>query len=165
MIFFKSLIKVFANYSMEKKWVFFRAIKLYFIAPHFRVNTLIEYFRNSSGIKKSFIRKKLMLKYGFELGLTTQIGENFRVEHFNGVVLGGGVVIGDNCVIYQNVTIGQKGGKYPRIKDNVTLFPGSIVLGNVVIEDNAIVGAGAVVLQDVAKNKVAVGVPARQVGN
>lgn len=165
MIFFKSLIKIFATYSMKKNWVFFRALKLYFVSPHFRVNTLIECFRNTSGIKKSFIRKKLMLKYGLELGLTTQIGENFRVEHFNGIVLGGGVVIGDNCVIYQHVTIGQKDGKYPLIKDNVILFPGSTVLGNIVLEDNVIVGAGAVVLQDVAKNKVVVGIPAREVGN
>lgn len=37
---------------------------------------------------------------------------------------------------------------------------GSKVLGNITIQDNAIVGANAVVVKDVGENQVVVGIPA-----
>ena len=50
------------------------------------------------------------------------------------------------------------------IGDNVFIGYGAIILPNVTISSNAIVGAGAVVSQDVAEGYIVAGVPARPMG-
>lgn len=69
--------------------------------------------------------------------------------------------IGENCSINQQVTIGYNGEYVPIIGDDVTIAAGSIVVGDVCIENNATVGAGAVVVHDVFENEVVAGVPAK----
>src|SRR5699024_2566948 len=95
-----------------------------------------------------------------------KIGKNFRLAHTVGVVIGGGVIIGDNVTIYQNVTLGKKelsinGFSYPVIEDNVTIYPGSIVIGGIHLGEDSIVAANSVVLTNVPPNSLAVGSPAK----
>ena len=68
--------------------------------------------------------------------------------------------IGENCSINQQVTIGYNGKNAPVIKDGVTICAGAIVVGNVTLGNNSIVGAGAVVTHDVDDNTIVAGVPA-----
>lgn len=69
--------------------------------------------------------------------------------------------IGKNFRFRNNTTIGYKGNDMPTIGDNVTLGPSVIIIGNVRVGDNAIVGAGAVVVKDVPDNAVVAGNPAK----
>jgi serine O-acetyltransferase len=57
----------------------------------------------------------------------------------------------------------QKGKRHPTVGNDVTVSVGAKVLGAITIGDNARVGAGSVVLNDVPANATAVGVPARVV--
>ena len=50
------------------------------------------------------------------------------------------------------------------IKDNVFIGLGSIIMSNVLIEENCIVAAGSVVTKSVPANSVVAGVPARIIG-
>jgi maltose O-acetyltransferase len=57
-------------------------------------------------------------------------------------------------------------GRHPRrdmIEDNAWLGGGAIVLAGVMVGENAIVGAGAVVTKDVPPNTIVLGNPARVV--
>jgi serine O-acetyltransferase len=92
------------------------------------------------------------------------IGSAFALPHPVGVVVGEGAVLGRNVTIYQNVTIGQAGkgdNVYPRIGDRVTIFAGAVVVGDIRLEDDVVVGANAVVLRSVAEGLRVVGSPAR----
>lgn len=71
--------------------------------------------------------------------------------------------IGDNCKVYQQVTIGYNDGKKPVIGNNVEICCGAKIIGGVTIGNNVVVGANAVVINDVPDNSVVVGVPARVV--
>ena len=69
--------------------------------------------------------------------------------------------IGKNFHFRNNTTIGYKGNDLPTIGDNVTLGPGVIIIGKVRVGNNAIVGAGSVVVKDVPDNAIVAGNPAR----
>lgn len=69
--------------------------------------------------------------------------------------------IGKNFWVFQHVTIGYvNANDKPTIGDNVTVYAGAKVLGNIRIGDNCVIGANAVVTKDVPDNCTVVGVPA-----
>lgn len=69
--------------------------------------------------------------------------------------------IGRNCWINQQVTIGYTSPEgAPVIKDNVRIYAGAKVLGDITVGNNVIIGANAVVVKDVPDNCTVVGVPA-----
>lgn len=55
---------------------------------------------------------------------------------------------------------GKKKG-FPTIGNNVTIFPGARVVGNIHVGDNVVIGANSVVVKDVPDNSIVAGVPAR----
>lgn len=70
--------------------------------------------------------------------------------------------IGKNCWVNQGVTIGYTNDTdCPTIGDNVTIYAGAKVLGNVTVGDNSIIAANAVVVKDVPANVIVGGVPAK----
>ena len=104
---------------------------------------------------------------GIEIHPGATIGRGLFIDHGMGVVIGETTVIGDNCTIYQGVTLGgtgkDKGKRHPTLGNNVMVGSGAKVLGPFTVGDNAKIAAGAVVLDAVAPNSTAVGVPAKAV--
>ena len=88
------------------------------------------------------------------------IGPGLFVQHgFSTVV---NADIGANFWVNQQVTIGHKDEKgRPLIDNNVKISTGAIVLGNITIGENVIVGANALVTKNIPSNCVVGGVPAR----
>ena len=97
-----------------------------------------------------------------DIPFTAKIGKNAYFPHRAiGVVIHENAVIGENARIQANVVIGGKGQSgVPIIGNNVQIGANAVIVGGVEIGDNAIVGAGAVVLKDVPAACVACGVPA-----
>ncbi|OGC28973.1 serine O-acetyltransferase [candidate division WOR-1 bacterium RIFOXYB2_FULL_48_7] len=91
------------------------------------------------------------------------IGRRFFIDHGNGVVIGETAVIGNDVTIYQGVTLGgtgkTKGKRHPTIANNVVIGAGAIILGDILVGDNARVGAGAVVTKPVPADSTVVGNP------
>ena len=102
---------------------------------------------------------------GIEIHPGAKIGRRFFIDHGMGVVIGETCEIGDNVTIYQGVTLGgtgkEKGKRHPTVKDNALIATGAKVLGSITIGENAKIGAGSVVLQDVPANSTVVGIPGR----
>lgn len=90
----------------------------------------------------------------------TEIGGGLFFCHgFSTIVVA--KAIGRNCWINQQVTIGATDTyDYPTIGDNVHILAGALVLGNIIVGNNAIIGAGAVVTKNVPDNCVVIGNPA-----
>lgn len=88
------------------------------------------------------------------------IGPGFLIKHGRASSVGA-KKIGNNFKIMQHVTIGYiNETDKPTIGDDVTVFAGAKVLGNVRLGNNCIVGANAVVVKNVPDNCTVVGVPA-----
>lgn len=94
---------------------------------------------------------------------SAQIGKHFSVGYWGiGVVIHSKSVIGDHCQINQNVTIGKKMNEpgVPTLGDHVYVGANSVVLGNIRIGNNTIIGAMSLVNKDIPENCFAAGVPA-----
>jgi hypothetical protein len=84
------------------------------------------------------------------------------------VVIGRGAAIRENCTLLHRVTLGERFGDgtdagrvYPHLGARVVVCAGAVIVGGVRVGDDAVIGANAVVLRDVAAADVVVGVPAR----
>ena len=129
-------------------------------------------------IKLYFIAKTIAyisrLFTGIEIHPAAKIGKNLFIDHGLGVVIGETSKIGNNVTLYHAVTLGGVSPsidsnsqrlvkRHPTLKDEVVVGSGAQILGPIVVEENAIVGANAVVTKDVPKNAVMVGIPAKNV--
>lgn len=156
-----TMISVYKNMTNRKRVSYLKVLYNWMFNPSYSVMVWASYLQkvNLMFIKR-LIQNHLEVKYSILISMNAKIGENLKFDHFMGIVIGEGVVIGDNCKIYQQVTLGQKGGEYPVVGDNVVIYAGAKVIGGVKIGNNALIGANAVVLHDVPDNSIAVGVPA-----
>ncbi len=90
---------------------------------------------------------------GIDINPGATIGRSFFIDHGTGVVIGETAVLGDNVKLYQGVTLGAlsfpkdgcghliKGTKrHPNLEDNVTVYAGATILGDVTIAHHSVIG-------------------------
>lgn len=90
---------------------------------------------------------------GIDIHPGAQLGNGIFIDHGTGVVIGETSVLGNGIKIYQGVTLGAlsfpkdacgkliRGTKrHPTIEDNVTLYAGATVLGNVIVGEHSVIG-------------------------
>ena len=126
------------------------------------------------GVRPAFFRKFCSLLYkiafkfvqiitGIELPCEVEIGRNFVIDHFGGIIISGYAKFGDNCRIRNGVVVGLRRVDEPRapvIGNNVDIGAGAKVLGPISVGNNVAIGANAVVIRDVPDDCIATGVPA-----
>lgn len=114
-----------------------------------------------------WVSQRGVRRTGIEIHPGAKIGENFFIDHGNGVIIGETAEIGDNVTLYQGVTLGgtgkEHGKRHPTVEDNVLIGAGAKVLGSFKVGENSKIGAGSVVIEEVPPNCTVVGVPGRAV--
>lgn len=136
-----------------------------------KVQTLLKYRRN---ILLSKIVHYILLNKGVDLPAKVRLGSNVRFPHnCLGTVIHPNTIIEDNVWIYQNVTIGRanvvsfdddKDLKI-LIKKGAKICAGAKVLckKEIVVGENTIIAANAVLLQSTGDNEIWAGVPAKKI--
>lgn len=123
--------------------------------------------RNRIPLIPKFIQWFIRITCSADIPIDIKIGQNSVLKHNGlGVVLHEKTIIGNNVVIMQNVTMGGRNGRgAPIIEDNVFIGAGACILGEILIGANSMIGANAVVINDVASNTVVGGIPAKKLKN
>lgn len=90
---------------------------------------------------------------GIDIHPGATIGERFFMDHGTGIVIGETAVLGRNVQLYQGVTLGAKSfpldqdgnpikgvRRHPTVEDDVIIYAGATILGQVSIGRGAIIG-------------------------
>jgi serine O-acetyltransferase len=107
--------------------------------------------------------KLIQIVTGIELPCEVEIGENFVIDHFGGIVVSGYAKFGDNCRLRTGVVVGLQRVDEPGapvIGNDVDIGVGAKILGHIKVGNHVVIGANAVVICDVPDDSIAVGVPA-----
>lgn len=131
----------------------------YMIYLYYLANSI---YRKEGGLlicdKLYYLNKALN---GIDLFYAVEMPDFFMAEHPVGSVIGR-AKLGEGFSIFQNCTVGGSGSigheVYPVIGNNVTMYAGSMIIGDSKIGNNVSVGAGAVVKnQSVPDNSLVFG--------
>lgn len=104
-------------------------------------------------------------KLGIEIFENT-FEKGLLIFHFGNIVISGNAQIGKNCKLHGSNCIGNNGftNECPVIGNNVRIGVGAKIIGNVVLADNIVVAAGAVVVNSFNEEGITIGgVPARKI--
>ena len=169
----------FGNNGIKKTQMQRQHHKRYFIWKYLYYFRLCQYYsllRHDSDI---FVLQRILAKYlfrffekkkndysymsGVEIGLQSKIGKNCNIWH-SGVVINGN--LGDNCTLHGNNIIGNKGkgkeSQFPVLGSNVDIGAGAVLIGEIKVADNSVIGAGAVVTKSFLQSgSTIVGVPGK----
>ena len=102
-------------------------------------------------------------KENLKLGKNTDIGAFTYVNAKYGVEIEEDVQIGSHCSIYSWSTIGNKKGKVT-IRKGAKIGSHSVIMPEVTIGENSIIGAFSFVNRDIPDNVIALGIPVKIVG-
>ncbi len=125
-----------------------------------------KFYRKGRILLARLVSQRGRKKTGIEIHPGAIIGDNLFIDHGMGVVIGETSEIGNNVTIFHGVTLGGIGGekgekRHPTIEDDVIVGAGAMILGPITIGKGAKIGANSVVLEDVPAYATAVGAPAK----
>lgn len=108
-------------------------------------------------------------RYGLDISPSTAIGPGFYIGHFGGIVISPFAILGKNVNVAKGAVIGatsrgkRKGA--PTLEDRVWVGSNAIIVGNVRIGSDALIGPGAYVNFDVPSGAVVLGNPGKVVAD
>lgn len=122
--------------------------------------------KSSRGLRSmyhTFWYVRIVSKCSGSIGKGIELASEITLPHgFNGIHIAADVKIGKNCTILQNVTIGRgSDGRSPEIGDSVFIGANAVVIGGIKISNGVVIGAGAIVCDDIPENCTVVGQKAR----
>lgn len=110
----------------------------------------------------TFILSRMAHRRGGYIGRGAKIEAVPSLPHgLHGIYISRYAFVGAGCRIYQNVTIGEVGGRAPRVGRGCLIGAGAVLVGDIDIGDNVKIGAGAVVSSDIPDNCTVVSQPPR----
>lgn len=114
-------------------------------------------------------QKWIEILTGISLPYSINIGPEFYIGHFGGIIINSSVKIGANCNISQGVTIGVSGRGdkrgVPIIGNNVYIGANAVIAGKLKVGDNCVIAANSLVVESIESNKTVMGVPAKIISN
>lgn len=126
----------------------------FFVNPSIRACFLIRLSQYKNPMTYWIARNALIAMHSIDVGRGAKIGAPIILPHPINIVIGKGAVLGQFVTVYQGVTIGSKGSKYPRIDSNVVIYPNAVIAGDSHIGDGATIGACTFVDCDVGPGVV-----------
>jgi serine O-acetyltransferase len=131
-----------------RKAAYYHRRRISFIIPLIYNRAMLKHYRH---------------RYGFQLSPNTRIGRGLYLGHFGVIIVNSNAVLGDNVNLAPGVVIGQANrGKrkgIPTVGNRVWIGANAVVVGDIRVSDDALIGPGAYVNFDVPERAVVMGNP------
>lgn len=115
-----------------------------------------------------FFQNQISQVFDVDIHPGASIGKSVMIDHATGVVIGETAVVEDQVSMLHGVTLGGSGcaktDRHPKIRQGVLIGVGAKILGPIEIGKGAKIGAGSLVLENVAPHTSVAGVPAKVIG-
>ncbi len=155
-------IQFFSNYpSYElKKFLVFLRKQEYYINTA-RGNKI----KGILGLYYERKKNKLGMRLGIEIS-PNSFGKGLQIYHGGNIIINNAVKAGENCKLHGGNCIGNNGKSQavPTLGNNVDIGFGAVIIGDISIADNVVIGANAVVNRSIPEEgSVYAGIPAKRV--
>lgn len=145
------------SFLFDDIWKFQRLMRKLEYLTNCKKNRVLRVFYQYKYLKQS---KRL----GFSIPINV-FGPGLSIAHYGTIVVNGGAKIGANCRIHVCVNIGTEAGKNraaPTLGDNCYIGPGAKLFGEIVLGNNMVIGANAVVNKNFPDGNATIGgIPAK----
>ena len=129
------------------------------INPHIRNGKVADFYLNL--LRAGNMRwLRRFLEYFLAIEIGGSIPKRLHIPHPFGILTGGGCKIGEDVTLMQYSQLGPKDpwfqgetreNEYPTLEDGVYVSPGAKILGPVTVGAWSVIGANAVVTQDIPR--------------
>lgn len=161
---FENLRRDITKYEDDGRW---------YTNPGFWIVAIFRFGNWADALPNQFLRIPMWVTYrllklpfrGYNVQLWAgrkgpHIGAGLKLIHPTNVMIGREVEIGEDCLIFHDVTLGTGlVPGYPKIGNNVDIYPGARLLGGITIGDRSMVGANCVVTRDVPPESIILAAP------
>lgn len=145
-----------------KRWGGKSGLYLYLMKKEFRLvfrYRILKYFESHVLTRPLYFIERFLYHQscnhcGCDIPSHVSIGAGFKILHSWGIVINSHSIIGENCTIVSGALIGATRTGVPIIGSNVSIGAHAIILGGIKVENDAEIGAGAIVTHDVPTNGV-----------
>ncbi len=117
-----------------------------------------------ASLLKNLLRLNTISKTSCHISPRAVIEPGVTFPHATGIVLGNNTHLKAGVKVFQNVTFAVSNDaddQAPTAQEGSIIYSGAVVIGDITIGEKAVVGANAVLKQNVPSGKTAVGMPAR----
>ncbi len=139
----------------------------YSLGNNLRIYWRLFYLRDRTDSKLladvlTFLLNRIAHRRGGYIGRGAKIAGIPSLPHgLHGVYISRYASIGRDCRIYQNVTIGEVGGKAPQVGNGCLIGANAVLVGGIQVGSHVKIGAGAVVSTNVPDGCTVVAQPSR----
>ena len=151
---------LFQQFTHQKRYLIWKYLKYFRLAQYYKTIPSII----GKLAYRYYLRKKNIYgeKAGIEITNSSKLGRRIDIWHGNVII---NASLGDDCIIHGNNVLGNKGknreNETPILGKGVDVGVGAIVIGDVKIADQCIIGSNAVVTRSCEiPNSILVGIPA-----
>jgi len=97
---------------------------------------------------------------GIDIHPGAQIAPYCSIDHGTGLIIGETTIIGRHVNLFHNVTLGARSvtpefrgcKRHPTIGENVIIYPGATILGDIRVGDNSVIGGNVFLLESCLAN-------------
>lgn len=156
--------------KIPKMWYLFSALninEMSIIWKYQRRLRIWEYhLNNKHRIRSNLLQIKtrsLGRKYGLSMSPNI-FDRGLKIMHLGSILINNRSSVGKNCVLHINTALVSTNGedKAPILGDDCILGIGSVLIGNIVLGNEVVVGAGSIVTRSFEENHITIaGVPAK----
>jgi len=143
------------KFSLVNKAKIFFSNRGFHALLHYRIAKLL--YKGGIPFLPSILTRIIQILYAIDIDYKAAIDGGIVIVHGVGIVIGAGVKVKSNVIVFHGVTLGRRGigpliaenDGFPTINENCEICTGAIILGNITIGNDTVIGANCVISEDI----------------